>query len=179
MPQRKPKPTISKRDKKNGRPRGRTIKLDVGEYPGADTKLILHPETKPDMEVIGEVPKDAASKHKYPPPRKNKRFREVWMQFIDSISTRENFNIGHLNSLEVLCDAFVEYDELQAFIRVHGRTYKSVGRTGVQWKFYPEADQLNRVQKTIQEYMKILGLGLAADRSKGGNGTGGEGDEWS
>ncbi len=97
------------------------------------------------------------------------------MRFIENVTKRENFNIAHLDSLEILCDLYVEYDELQEFVRVNGRSYMSVGRTGEVWKFYPEVNQLMRVQAQIKEYSKMLGLLLKKDH---GNESGGEASEW-
>lgn len=172
MQKSKKKSTTSKR----GRPRGRTIKVDISDNCDDDAKLTVHNELKKDPEANVEMPKDEASKHKFPPPRVHPRFREVWMQFIDDISGRTNFKNGHLNALEVLCDLFVEYDDLRAFVRTQGRTYKSLGRNGAQYKFYPEVDHLHRVQAQIKEYMKMLGLLLKKDKSS--DNPEGEKGEW-
>jgi len=134
-------------------------------YPGEDPKAVEYPPEVPDAEDEMPEPKDEAAKHKFPPPKKHPTFRRVWMDFIDNISKRENFKSGHLNSLEILCDLHVEYDELRAFIRKKGRSYQSYGRAGMIWKFYPEVAQLNNVQAQIKEYMKMLGLLLKKDHS--------------
>lgn len=146
-------------------------------YPGEDPKFEEFPEPIPDPEAELPEPKDKASKHKYPPPRKNPTFRRIWMDFIDDVTGRENFKDGHLNSLEILCDLHVEYEQLREFIRKNGRSYKSYGRAGMQWKFYPEVGQLNSVQAQIKEYMKMLGLLLKKDH--GTANPAGEKDEWS
>ena len=163
MPKQKKKATSSPSSKiTRGRTRGRKLLLD--DVPqGEEGKIILYPDEKPDIEDVEVLPDDDAAKHKYPPPRKHPRFREIWMQFIDSISGRDNFKAGHLRTFEILCDLYVEYDELRAFIRKRGRSYKSIGRQGVQWKYYPEVEQLNKVQAQIKSYMIMLGLTLKKD----------------
>lgn len=147
-------------------------------YPGEDPKIEEHADPVEDIETTLPEPNDAGSKHKYPPPKKHPRFRKVWMDFIDNITGRKNFKTGHLNALEILCDLHVEYDDLRAFVRKHGRTYKSYGRQGLAHKFYPEVTQLNNVQTQINNYMKTLGLILNKDDNPG-DPNGGEKNEWS
>lgn len=184
MPKSKKRNTTSKKTSKafaanpGGRgKKGTTIggKEFIRQYPGQDPRFEEHPDFKPDPETTAPEPDDEASKHRYPPPKKDKIFREKWGQFIDSVSGRENFKVGHLNTLEILCDLYVEYDQLQKFIRRKGRTYKSVGRAGEVWKFYPEVMQLNKVQGQIKDYTKMLNLLPKKDHS---GDDGGEGSEW-
>lgn len=144
-------------------------------YPGEDPKMDLRPKPKEDIEAVTPEPQDKASKHQYPPPKKNPLFRTKWMRFIDNVTKRENFNIAHLDSLEILCDLYVEYEDLQRFVRVNGRSYLSLGRSGEIWKFYPEVQHLARVQAQIKEYSKMLGLLLKKDH---GSESGGEAAEW-
>lgn len=165
------KSTTSKRRKK--RPKG--IRLFVPKFPGQEPKIDIRPTAKEDIEEVLPEPKDEASKHKYPPPKKNPTFRLKWSRFINNVTKRENFNIAHLDSLEILCDLYVEYEELQAFVRKNGQSYMSVGRSGEVWKHYPEVNQLSRVQAQIKEYTKMLGLLLKKDH---GNESGGEDSEW-
>lgn len=144
------------------------------EYPGQETEEILPPEV-PDIEKVLAEPVDEAAKHQFPPPKKHPTFRRIWMSFIDNIMRRENFNIGHLNSLETLCDLYVEAEELQEFIRVKGRSYLSRGRNGEAWKFYPEVAQLKRTQAQLKDYTKMLDLVLKKDHSTE---SGGEKEGW-
>lgn len=145
-------------------------------YPGEDPKHDEFPDPVEDVEKTLPEPTDAAAKHKFPPPKRHPVFRKIWMDFIDNIASRENFKSGHLHPLEILCDLHVEYEDLRAFIRTHGRSYKSFGRAGLVWKFYPEVQQLNSVQAQIKEYMKMLGLLLKKDHSTAN--PNGEKDEW-
>jgi len=181
----KPKKKITTSDQPK-RPRGnprRGLKVQgtdekfTRDYPGQDPKVVKVPEPKKfDPEEVWPEPKDEGTKHKYPPPKRDPTFRKVWMQFIDNISGRDNFKVGHLNTLEILCDLHVEYEELRRFLRKNGRSYQSYGRAGMQWKFFPEVGQLNNVQAQIKEYMKILGLLLTKD--KGGPDTPTEKNDW-
>lgn len=142
---------------------------------GEDVKLVFNTKEKPDYEETMEVPKDGLEGIKYPPPKKHPVFRKKWSEFIESIVTRENFKVGHLNNLEVLCDLYVEYEELQKFIRKKGRSYLSVGRSGEVWKFYPEVGQLSRVQSLIKDYTRLLNLSPKKDHTVE---SGGEKDSW-
>lgn len=146
-------------------------------YPGEDPMVQYLPPVRQDLEEELPDPEDEAAEHKYPPPKKNSIFRSKWMQFIGHIVDRKNFHIAHLNALEVLCDLYVEYDELQKFIRRHGRSYKQVGRQGLMWKFYPEVGQMGRVQKQISDYQKMLGLVFRGEVTAGAA-TGGEKEQW-
>lgn len=163
----------TKEKNKGGRPRtGRTIKIPA-KFDGHEPRLEFHREPKPDYEKMLII--DDASKHQYPPPSNHPIFRSIWMKFIDNIIRRENFHISHLENFRILCDMYVEYEDLKSFIRVHGRSYCSVGRQGEVWKPYPEVMLLSRVEASIKEYSKMLGLLLKKDH---GNESGGEGDSW-
>lgn len=142
---------------------------------GLDPTLEVHGPERVDTEKVGDPIYDQASTHQYPPPKRNPIFRKVWSEFIDSISGRENFNVGHLNALEILCDLFVEYGETHAFLRTKGCSYQSHGRSGLVWKLYPEVGHLKSIQHQINVYMKQLGLILKRDHS--GTPGGGMG-EW-
>lgn len=168
------KSTISKRkyDRKT-RPKG--VRLFTRENPNQDPRIDVRPSAREDSEQTLPTPQDKASKHQFPPPKKNPLFRTKWMRFIDNVTKRENFNIAHLDSLEILCDLYVEYEDLQRFVRVNGRSYLSLGRSGEVWKFYPEVQHLARVQAQIKEYSKMLGLLLKKDH---GSESGGEAAEW-
>jgi hypothetical protein len=162
------------RQRKKQKNRVSTIKFQR-KYPGQDPHIDFKPPPGLDPEEVNPEPDDEASKHKYPPPKKNPLFREKWLRFIDNVTKRDNFNVAHLDSLEILCDLYVEYDDLQAFVRTNGRSYCSIGRQGEVWKFYPEVAQLNKVQDQIKGYSKMLGLVLKKDH---GVESGGEEKEW-
>ncbi len=173
------KTSTSRNPKGSGRKPGVLIpgiqKHFFREYPGQDPRAEFHPERKPDPERTLPEPTDEASKHQFPPPRKNPTFRRVWMQFIDNVSKRDNFKIGHLNALEILCDLYTEHETIQEFVRTNGRSYLCVGRNGDVWKFYPEVNHLKSVQHQIAVYMKQLDLILKKDQSTE---SGGEKENW-
>ncbi len=152
---------------------GYTIKVPP-KFAGQDPRVEFHTPPKFDYEA-GEWPDDEAAKHKFPPPKKHPIFRAKWMRFIDNVARRENFNVAHLDSLEILCDLYVEYSDTQEFIRKNGKSYASVGRQGEVWRFYPEVSQLSRVQAQIKEYSKMLGLLLKKDH---GTESDGEKSSW-
>lgn len=155
------KKTASKR--KAGRPAtGYTIKVPL-KFKGQDPRVEFHQPPRKDVEDDALEPQDEFANHKYPPPKKHPVFRRMWGLFIDNISARSNFHLGHLETLRVLCNYYVEYEDLEEYIRKNGRSYCSVGRAGEVWKLYPEVNQLNRVREGIQQYSKMLGLILKKD----------------
>lgn len=163
-----------KKKSKRTRPaKGRTI-LIPARFQGEEPRLLFHEPPRRDVESAVD-PDDEASKHKYPPPSKDKVFRRMWMLFINNVIDRDNFHLGHLETLRILCDLYVEYESLVEFIRKNGRSYCSTGRNGEQWKFYPEVLHLPRVQASIREYCKLMDVVLKKDH---GSESGGEEDEW-
>ncbi len=171
--------TSKKKNKRGSKPTGLKLQGMKGTfkrtYPGEDPHKAVIKDQGPDFEEVASEPTDEASKIKYPPPKKDPKFRRVWMQFIESISKRENFNIGHLNSLEILCDLYVECEDLRKFLRKQGRSYQASGRSGVVWKMFPEVGQLNTVQNQIKDYMRLLSLTLKGDVT---GESGGEKENW-
>lgn len=117
----------------------------------------------------------------YPPPESkadDEVFVKTWADFIESVTTRDNFVPAYLHQLEVLCDLFVEYHALNNFLRDNGYSYEqSGGRYGDQVKAYPHVGQLNQVKYHISTYMRSLGLQLVKDKAVGPEGSGEEGWE--
>ena len=60
--------------------------------------------------------KDYLDSHEYPPPSTNPNFRKFWMENIDNITSRDNFNMSHLGLYEALCRLRVELRALDSFI---------------------------------------------------------------
>jgi len=151
----------------------------IAEFPGQEPIVKTHtgpePITPPEN-FISTTVNNSEMVQKYPAPKSHPIFVKVWNDFIENIAGRENFKTGHLNSLEILCELYVEYDNLKKFLEKKGRSYKAQSRMGTIWKFYPEVAQLNTVQSQIKEYMKMLGLLLKKDHSTE---SGGEKSEWS
>lgn len=172
-----PKPIV------NGKPQQRpgTMKLADGtvveeryarDY-GARKKY--PPKTK-DPES-GPAPRDKASKHRFPPPKKDPVFRDKWMKFIDNLVERDSFKEAHLEVLEVLCDSYVQYEQLQKVIRTEGMTFKSVSRFGENIRMRPEVAQLDKVKTDIHRYTKQLDLFPKKDHTSGSGGKG-DASEW-
>lgn len=99
-------------------------------------------------------------------PRDNDDFSYYWNLFIDDIRERDNLKPSHLHQFRILCDLYVEYDDLKILIDLQGRTYNAgMGRNGEQIKLTPEVQQMNRVLSEIRNYSKMLGLTLSADKT--------------
>jgi phage terminase small subunit len=93
----------------------------------------------------------------------NAAFIEYWEELLPDIQDRDNLKPSHLQQLRVLCDLYVEYDQLQAIISIEGRTYWSTGRNGDQLKPRPEVQLMARTISEIRNYSKLLGLCLYKD----------------
>lgn len=102
---------------------------------------------------------------KYPPPSKSPRYKRLWATHLKDINHRENLKETHLLQMDILCKLYIEVDELQEEISIHGRTYESVGRNGSQIKIRPEYQMLQRCYSEIKNYSKMLGLVLVKDTS--------------
>lgn len=101
---------------------------------------------------------------KFPSPLPdNGKFTEYWETFLPDISDRENLKKSHLIQLKILCMQIVEFDELTDFLLLHGRTYESFGRNGMQLKPRPEIALLKTCVAEIRNYSKMLGLVLVKD----------------
>ena len=141
------------------------------------SKAVYKPVQK-DPEKVSTVAKpinDEFSKMKYPPPRRDPVFRRYWGKFIHNVIGRESFKEAQLAALEVLCDLYVEYDDITSIIRKEGRTYETVSRWGKTRRMHPAVAQLDRVRANIRAYTKQLDLFPKRDTADGGDG---EDDEW-
>lgn len=98
------------------------------------------------------------------PPKTNKIFVAKWNSLLPDVMARDNFKPGHLFQLEILCDLYVEYQDLLDSLELTGPTFVTTdGRNGTQVKMRPEVNQLNRVRAEIRNYSKHLGLLLVKD----------------
>lgn len=161
--------------KKRKKPKGTVVRVPP-KFRGQDPAVFFKEPPRKNVEDDVPEPEDKEAKHKYPPPRKNKIFRKMWGLFIDNVSGRKNFHLGHLETLKVYCDLFVEYEDLKTFLQENGHSYCAVGRQGEQWKMYPHIQQLNRVKESISVYSKMLDLVLKKDEGDGG--STGDDNEW-
>src|SRR5690606_19390103 len=126
-----------------------------------------------DHEVI-----DDFDTHRFPPPSKNPEFRKFWMETIDNLVARENFEKAHLRLLEVYCRLCVELRRLDDFVMNHGHTFRVVTVMGETRKTYPEVHERHKVLSAIDKYARLLDLKPAKDKSKGVGKMEDEEDEW-
>lgn len=99
----------------------------------------------------------------FTPPRESEAFVKYWNTFLIDVRERDNLKPSHLFQLRVLCDLFVEYDELHEVIDLVGRSYESHGRNGSQYKIRPEVARMTQVVAQIKDYCKGLGIQLVKD----------------
>ena len=91
-------------------------------------------------------------------------FTKYWKAYIDDVTSRENFKMGHLRTLEVLCDMYVEYEKLETILDMEGYTYESRNSRGANTiNRRPEVEQIKGVRQQIALYTRMLGLVLTKD----------------
>jgi len=177
----KRKNTISDKPKKKDYHKPKKIKLADGtevmeRYHNDHGSKAVYQKVKKDPEASKKPIDDEFAKLKFPPPKRNPVFRKTWAKFIDSLTGRDSFREAHLATLEVLCDLYVEYQDLEATIRKEGRTFKAVSRWGELIKMHPAVSQLDKVRANIAKYTKQLDLFPKKDS---GGGSEGEEEAWS
>lgn len=91
-------------------------------------------------------------------PKGSTKFKKYWNILILDLSKKVNFCRSHLLQLEVLCDMYVQYEDLKNQLKKEGMTYVSEGRNGVQIKPHPALAQFNKVTVEIKNYCMLLGL---------------------
>lgn len=122
---------------------------------------------------MSESKKD--SRRFYQSPKSSTAFTKRWKTLCPEVMRRDNFKEAHLHTLELLCDLYVEYDNIVATLEVTGLTYEDISRNGRQVKTYPEVAQLNQLRTHIATYTKMLGFVLMPDKIVGNEK---EKDEW-
>lgn len=111
---------------------------------------------------------DKYSSLKYPPPKKDPVFRKTWADFIENVTSRDNFKPSHLHTLEILCDLYVELEFLNKFIRMNGMSFKVVTVMGEHRRLYPEVAQRDKVRSMIHQFSRNLDLFPKKDKSTRG-----------
>lgn len=140
----------------------------------------VYPKPKKDPEAEEEPSKEGPvlteAEKKFMSPRRDPVFKKYWRKFIDNVVGRDSFKEGHLSTLEVLCDLYVEYQSLSATIRTEGQIYETVTQWGKTKKMHPAVSQREKVRANIAKYTKMLDLFPKKDS---GGGSEGEEEAWS
>lgn len=160
-------PTYSKGPpRKRGRPPKKGWdELAVVPEKTPDPNVLALPGQRPGKKHVAVVKNYADDESRaYPSPKDDPVYAAKWNLFVGNVVARQNFKVGHLEQLNLLCDLYVEYEDLKAFVRKHGYTYTVSGKNGVQIKPYPEYLALSRVLSEIRNYSKVLGLLLVKDQ---------------
>lgn len=101
------------------------------------------------------------------PRREDKIFTKYWELFIEDVASRDNFKLGHLQQLEILCDLYVSYHDLSQIIKSDGYTFENEGRHGAQLKPHPCVALRYKTLAEIRQYSKMLGITLVKDQNSG------------
>ena len=101
-------------------------------------------------------------------------FKKYWDLFYEKVKDRDNFHDSHLKQLKILCDLYVEYDDLSSVLEFEGNTYESDGRYGFKIVERPEVKMKSSVIKEIRSYSKLLDLVLVKDAGSNNDGD----NEW-
>lgn len=107
------------------------------------------------------------------PKKEDELFTDYWDIFVLAVSERDNFREDHLNQLSILCDLYVEYDQLQFLLKEEGYTIVSETKFGVQVKAHPCVNQKIKIVSEIRAYTRMLDLTLSR-----GLKSSTDGDEW-
>lgn len=97
------------------------------------------------------------------PKPDERQFTKHWDLFIGDVIERDNFKEHHLQQLGILCDLYVEYDNVATLIKEEGYTFESDGRHGKQLRPRPEISIRDKILTEIRHFSKILGLILVKD----------------
>lgn len=115
-------------------------------------------------------------KKTYPAQRdKSKIYKKYWKRFLPKITERDNFHEAHLETLDVLCDLYEEYQTLTQFLKENGYTYESDGRYGESVREWPQVKIKQKTVSEIRQYSNMLDLKLHKDQA---NADPSDFDEW-
>lgn len=117
--------------------------------------------------LILKYSKENLSFKKYPPPSEHPIFVKKWNSYIKNISSRNNFGEEHLNQLEILCNYYVDYEELTDYLRRNGYSYLSKTAMGQMKKPFPEVAARSAASSEIRNTLKALGLTISKDTGAG------------
>ncbi len=95
------------------------------------------------------------------PKKKEKKFTAYWNKFIIIIAKKEGFNDIVLKNLEILCDLYIDYDDLTAILKEEGWTTTSDTRYGTQHRSHPAAGERTKILSDIRHYSKLLGVKIS------------------
>lgn len=98
------------------------------------------------------------------PKEDDVEFTRYWNLYVDDVAQRDNFKIGHLEQLRILCQLYTEFDKLTEIISDKGYTYEAETRNGLQTKVYSEVTIRKEVMLELRMYSKMLGLILEPDK---------------
>lgn len=101
-------------------------------------------------------------------PQSDSVFVKYWDLFINDVTERDNFKLGHLEQLQILCNLYKEYHMLTEQINEEGFTYhtdpEGNSRYGNQIKPNPACTLRDKTLMEIRQYSKLLGLVLEKDK---------------
>lgn len=150
---------MAEEKKKPGRPK----KIDYPSLPFAKTKKAEKPKIEVTNETVASLASPITNKFP-PPPGKSNHFIYYWNILVPEVADRPNFKPGYLLQLAVLCDLYVQKDNLDHIIEEQGYSYISEGTHGASVeRIRPEVTLRSSVIDDIKDYTKILGLILYKD----------------
>lgn len=130
----------------------------IRQKPGSGIHKIPAEKQITELPQEDVMEKDQHDDLEYPPPSRNKSFREIWARGIENISSRENFDPSHLGLYETYCHLLVNMRRLDQFIAKNGQTFRVVTVTGENRRTYPEVMEKNKTVTQIAQYAKLLDL---------------------
>lgn len=105
----------------------------------------------------------------------NKEFEKYWNELYEDLKKNDTLYNANIKHLVILCDLFVEYDNLTVSIEETGYLEYTETKYGTHSKISPYVMQRERTNKSILLYSKSLGLTLKNIPAS----PEGEEDDWS
>lgn len=135
----------------------------VGRYKQA-SNVAQHPAAAKSAQLSAAKEAEIADLVKELCPRGiTKEERRVWNRVAPDLARANRLKALYVDYVLEYCRTKVEMDELREFILVNDRTYKAVGRNGVQIKNRPEVGQLNEVKRFWNSMVAQLGMSPATE----------------
>ena len=104
---------------------------------------------------------------KFEAPSDKPEFKFYWDIFVEDVTKRDNFKLGHLQQLKILCRLYTEFDKMSDEIDEKGFTYETdpngESRYGNQIKINPISTQRDKILSEIRQFSKLLKLELFQD----------------
>lgn len=88
-----------------------------------------------------------------------KEWNHYWSRIVDSID-RDKVKPSHIKQMQLLCDLYIEYDQLSETLEQEGYLVTNITSQGETHKINPLYNAKDRTVKSIMQLTKSLGIEL-------------------